>query len=253
MASRLVVVGNGMAAGRAMEELFARAPGRYDVTVFGAEPRVNYNRIMLSPVLSGEAAYEDILIHDEAWYRRHGVTLHRGRQIVAIDREAKTVTARDGMVVPYDRLLIATGSSTFIVPIPGSTLPGVRAYRDLDDVLAMREAARRGGKASPPTLARRHLDRRRAGGSVGFESGTGTGEDVMTEVSDIAPIDTELERAVARYCAEWRNPALAAFSIHRHTFTSWHARGRYGRVLCGLCGRWHPALCRQGLTEGDDR
>ncbi len=146
-AARLVVIGNGMAAGRAMEELFARAPGRYDVTVFGAEPRVNYNRIMLSPVLSGEAAFEDILIHDEAWYQRHGVTLHRGREIVAIDREAKTVTARDGMVVPYDTLLIATGSSPFIVPIPGSSLPGVRVYRDLDDVLAMREAARRGGKA----------------------------------------------------------------------------------------------------------
>lgn len=144
---KLVVIGNGMAAGRAMEELFARAPGRYDVTVFGAEPRVNYNRIMLSPVLSGEATYEQILIHDEAWYERHGVTLHRGVEIVAIDRAAKTVTARDGQVTPYDTLLIATGSSPFVPPILGSTLPGVRAYRDLDDVLAMHEAARRGGRA----------------------------------------------------------------------------------------------------------
>ncbi len=144
---RLVIIGNGMAAGRAMEELFAKAPGRYDVTVFGAEPRVNYNRIMLSPVLSGEAAYDDILIHDEAWYERHGVTLHRGSTVVAIDRDHKTVTTRDGLVVPYDKLLIATGSSPFIVPIPGATLPGVRVYRDLDDVLAMQEAARRGGKA----------------------------------------------------------------------------------------------------------
>ena len=144
---RLVVVGNGMAAGRAMEELFTAAPGRYDVTVFGAEPRVNYNRIMLSPVLSGEASYETILIHDEAWYERHGVTLHRGVAIVAMDRKAKTVTAQDGQVARYDRLLLATGSSPFVPPIPGADLPGVRVYRDLDDVLHMQEAARRGGKA----------------------------------------------------------------------------------------------------------
>ena len=147
MRERLCIIGNGMAAGRAMEELFARAPGRYDVTVFGAEPRVNYNRIMLSPVLSGEAIYEDILIHDEAWYERHGVTLHRGREIVAIDRAAGTVTARDGTMIGYDTLIIATGSSPFIAPIPGASLPGVRVYRDLDDVLAMQEVARRGGKA----------------------------------------------------------------------------------------------------------
>ncbi len=147
MVERLVVVGNGMAAGRALEHLLERAPGRYDVTIFGAEPRVNYNRIMLSPVLSGEASYGDILIHDEDWYVRHGVTLHRGREIVAIDRAARTVTTRDGATAPYDRLLLATGSSPFIVPIPGATLPGVRAYRDLDDVRAMQEAARRGGRA----------------------------------------------------------------------------------------------------------
>ena len=144
---RLVVIGNGMAAGRAMEDLFAHAPGRYDVTVFGAEPRVNYNRIMLSPVLSGEATYDTILIHDDAWYARHGVTLHRGVEVVAIDRAARTVTARDGRVTPYDTLILATGSSPFVPPIPGAALPGVRVYRDLDDVLAMREAARRGGKA----------------------------------------------------------------------------------------------------------
>ena len=144
---RLVVIGNGMAAGRAMEELFAIAPGRYEVTVFGAEPRVNYNRIMLSPVLSGEAAYENILIHDEAWYERHAVTLHRGVTVAAVDRAQRTVTTACGEVVPYDTLLIATGSTPFIPPVPGVTLAGVRAYRDLDDVLAMQEAAKRGGRA----------------------------------------------------------------------------------------------------------
>jgi nitrite reductase (NADH) large subunit len=117
MPRKLVVIGNGMAAGRALEELFERAPGAYDVTIFGAEPRVNYNRIMLSPVLSGEKAYEDILIHDDAWYETHGITLHRGKQVVGIDRAAKRVTAADGTTAEYDQLLVATGSMPFVVPI----------------------------------------------------------------------------------------------------------------------------------------
>ncbi|WP_201832037.1 nitrite reductase large subunit NirB [Microvirga zambiensis] len=147
MPRKLVVIGNGMAAGRVLEELFERAPGEYEVTIFGAEPRVNYNRIMLSPVLSGEKAYEDILIHDDAWYETHGITLHRGRQVVAIDRSAKRVVAADGTVADYDQLLVATGSVPFVVPIPGATLPGVVTYRDLDDVNRMLEAAGKGGHA----------------------------------------------------------------------------------------------------------
>ncbi|MEE1611476.1 nitrite reductase large subunit NirB [Microvirga sp. CF3016] len=147
MPKKLVVIGNGMAAGRALEELFARAPGAYEVTIFGAEPRVNYNRIMLSPVLSGEKAYEDILIHDDAWYETHGITLHRGKQVVEIDRAAKRVVAADGTVAEYDQLLVATGSMPFVVPIPGATLPGVVTYRDLDDVNKMLEAAQNGGRA----------------------------------------------------------------------------------------------------------
>lgn len=147
MPKKLVVIGNGMAAGRALEELFERAPGAYEVTIFGAEPRVNYNRIMLSPVLSGEKAYEDILIHDDAWYETHGITLHRGKQVVQIDRQAKRVVAADGTVAEYDQLLVATGSMPFVVPIPGAALPGVVTYRDLDDVDKMLEAAGKGGHA----------------------------------------------------------------------------------------------------------
>jgi nitrite reductase (NADH) large subunit len=147
MPKKLVVIGNGMAAGRALEELFERAPGAYEVTIFGAEPRVNYNRIMLSPVLSGEKAYEDILIHDDAWYETHGITLHRGKPVVEIDRAAKRVIAADGTVADYDQLLVATGSLPFVVPIPGATLPGVVTYRDLDDVNTMLAAAQTGGRA----------------------------------------------------------------------------------------------------------
>ncbi len=147
MPKKLVVIGNGMAAGRVLEELLERSPDAYHVTIFGAEPRVNYNRIMLSPVLSGEKAYEDILIHDDAWYETHGITLHRGRQVVGIDRNAKRVVAADGTVAGYDRLLVATGSVPFVVPVCGAALPGVVTYRDLDDVDAMLAAARNGSRA----------------------------------------------------------------------------------------------------------
>ena len=147
MPEKLVVIGNGMAPGRALERLFEQAPGQYEVTIFNAEPRVNYNRLMLSPVLSGEKTYAEIVTHDDAWYAAHGVTLHKGKRIEAIDRAAKTVTAADGTTAPYDKLIVATGSNPFIVPIPGSALPGVLTYRDLDDVEKMLEAAKNGGRA----------------------------------------------------------------------------------------------------------
>ncbi|WP_181708129.1 nitrite reductase large subunit NirB [Chthonobacter rhizosphaerae] len=144
---KLLVVGNGMAAGRVLEHLFEADRDAFDVTVFNAEPRVNYNRIMLSPVLSGEKAYEDILIHDDQWYADHGVTLLKGHKVVAIDRDAKAVTTAAGEVHGYDKLLIATGSNPLIIPLPGHALPGVVAYRDLDDVDAMKAAAAKGGRA----------------------------------------------------------------------------------------------------------
>ena len=144
---KLVVVGNGMAPGRALEELFRRDATGWDVTIFNAEPRVNYDRIMLSPVLSGEKSYEDIVIHDEDWYAAHGVTLHKGKRVTEIDRDSKTVRAEDGTSAPYDKLLIATGSSPFIIPVPGHDLEGVLTYRDLDDVEAMLKAAEKGGRA----------------------------------------------------------------------------------------------------------
>ncbi len=141
---KLVIIGNGMAPGRMLENLFETAPGVFDVTIFNAEPRVNYDRIMLSPVLSGEKAYEDIVIHNDDWYAAHGVTLHKGAKVSHIDRERKTVTSENGITASYDKLVIATGSSPFIIPVPGHQLPGVLAYRDLDDVTKMLEIA--GGK-----------------------------------------------------------------------------------------------------------
>jgi nitrite reductase (NADH) large subunit len=142
---RLVVIGNGMAGCRAVEEVLARDPDRYQIVVFGAEPRVNYNRIMLSPVLAGEKRFEDIVINDEAWYRDHAITLHVGRAVTAIDAAAKTVTAEGGLTIPYDKLLLATGSDPIRLPLPGAGLEGVVTFRDLDDVEKMVAAANRAG------------------------------------------------------------------------------------------------------------
>ena len=144
---KLVVVGNGMAPGRALDKLFELAPDAYDVTIFNAEPRVNYDRIMLSPVLSGEKSFEQIVIHGDGWYVKHGVTLYKGCTVTDIDREAKTVTSATGIKVPYDKLIIATGSQPIIIPIPGNSLAGVLSYRDLDDVQAMMLAAKSRGRA----------------------------------------------------------------------------------------------------------
>ena len=138
---RLVVVGNGMAGCRAVEEVLKRDPDRYEIAIFGAEPRVNYNRIMLSPVLAGEKTYEDILINDEAWYRDNGITLHAGRKVTHIDPERRVVSAEGGLEVPYDKLILATGSDPVRLPLPGANLTGVVTFRDLDDVEAMLAAS----------------------------------------------------------------------------------------------------------------
>lgn len=140
---KLVVIGAGMASGRLLEQLFdAEAP--YKVTLFNAEPRGNYNRIMLSPVLSGEKSFAEIVTHDDAWYEKHGVICRFGERVTAIDRDRKVVIGEGGEV-PYDSLVIATGSAPFIVPLPGHDLPGVVAYRDLEDTNAMIEASSRSG------------------------------------------------------------------------------------------------------------
>lgn len=145
----LVVVGNGMAGCRAVEELLARDAGRYRVTIFGAEPHVNYNRIMLSPVLAGEKTFDQIVINPRAWYDDNGIELITSDPVTAIDRAAKKVTALSGRTVAYDRLLIATGSDPFIIPVPGKDLPGVIAFRDMKDVDTMLAAAQAGKAASP--------------------------------------------------------------------------------------------------------
>lgn len=139
---KLVMVGNGMAGVRTLEELLKLAPDLYDITVFGAEPHPNYNRILLSPVLAGEQTLDEIVLNPLAWYDEHRITLHRGKAVTAIDRRRRVVRADDGTECGYDRLLIATGSVPFIPPIPGRDLKGVLAYRDIADTQAMIEASK---------------------------------------------------------------------------------------------------------------
>ncbi len=138
---RLIVIGNGMAGMRTVEELLKLDPTRFDITVFGAEPHVNYDRIMLSSVLAGEKSVDDIVINSREWYAENHITLHAGDAAVSIDAKARTVTSASGLTLPYDRLLLATGSKPIVPPIPGLNLPGVCAFRDLKDVDTMIDAA----------------------------------------------------------------------------------------------------------------
>lgn len=138
---KLVMIGNGMAGVRTLEELLKIAPDLYDITVFGAEPHPNYNRILLSPVLAGEQTFDDIVLNELSWYAEHGINLLLGRKVVEIDRIHRRVIADDGSCAEYDRLLIATGSRPFILPIPGNGLEGVIGYRDIADTRCMLDSA----------------------------------------------------------------------------------------------------------------
>jgi len=179
---RLIVVGNGMAPGRALEQLFERAPDSYEVTIFNAEPRVNYDRIMLSPVLSGEKTFEEIVIHGDGWYADHGVTLYKGCRVTHIDRQARMVATEGGIAESYDKLLIATGSLPIIIPVPGHNLAGVLTYRDLDDVQAMLLMAQSRGNAVVI-----------GGGLLGLEAAAGLRERGM-QVTVLHLMPTLMER-----------------------------------------------------------
>ncbi len=184
---RLVLVGNGMAGIRTLEELLKIAPGLHDITVFGAEPHPNYNRILLSPVLAGEQTVDEIVLNPLDWYRRHGITLHLGRKVDRIDRVRRVVVADDGTEAPYDRLLIATGSTPFVPPIPGRELAGVIAYRDIADTRAMIEAARTWRHAVVI-----------GGGVLGLEAANGLrqrGMDVTVVHLAAWPMDRQLDAA----------------------------------------------------------
>jgi nitrite reductase (NADH) large subunit len=141
---RLVVVGNGMAGARVVEEILARGGGeQFAITMFGDEPYGNYNRIMLSHVLSGEEAHDGIFLNPFEWYVENSIDLHAPVRVTRIERFAKVVFSDDGQVTPYDQLILATGSRSFMPPMDGlyaeggGLVPGVFAFRTIDDTRAM--------------------------------------------------------------------------------------------------------------------
>jgi len=196
MKEKLVLIGNGMAGVRALEELLKLAPDMYEITVFGAEPFGNYNRILLSPVLAGEKTLEDIMLNDLQWYRDNGITLHAGKQVVEIDRRRRRVVASDGTVESYDRLVLATGSRPFIIPVPGKDLQGVITFRDIHDVNAMLEAAGRSRRAVVI-----------GGGLLGLEAANGLQERGMA-VTVVHLMDTLMERQLDKPAGDLLKRAL---------------------------------------------
>lgn len=198
---RLVMIGNGMAGMRVIEELLRIAPDRYEITVFGAESYGNYNRILLSPVLAGEKAVQDIMLHTPEWYAEAGITLHLGEPVAEIDRRRRVVRSAAGREVGYDRLLIATGSRANRLPIPGAELPGVVAFRDLRDVGAMQQAASASGHAVVI-----------GGGLLGLEAAAGLRAQGM-EVTVVHALDVLMERQLDAYAAGLLKRSLEARGI----------------------------------------
>ena len=182
MKQKLVLIGNGMAGVRTLEELLKLAPDAYAITVFGAEPYGNYNRILLSPLLAGEKTLSHIMLNDDEWYAAHGITLHKGKPAVRIDRLGRQVLAEDGTVADYDRLLLATGSNPVVLPVPGADLPGVITFRDIHDVETMVLAARE--KRTAVVIG---------GGLLGLEAANGLLKQGM-RVSIVHLLDRLMER-----------------------------------------------------------
>ena len=195
---RLVLVGNGMAGMKVVEELLAINPERYEITVFGAEPYGNYNRILLSPVLSGEQSVDDIMLNRVEWYAENGITLRSGCEVIEIDRIHRRVIAADATSEFYDRLLLATGSNPFILPIPGRDLPGVLSYRDIQDVEAMLAATREHKQAVVI-----------GGGLLGLEAAYGLMKQGMA-VTVVHLEDTLMERQLDRPAGELLKHSLEA-------------------------------------------
>ncbi|WP_315809405.1 nitrite reductase large subunit NirB [Pseudomonas sp. C9-3] len=199
---KLVLIGNGMAGVRTLEELLKIAPDLYDITVFGAEPHPNYNRILLSPVLAGEQAFEDIVLNDLNWYSENGIRLLLNRKVTRIDRHRRKVYAEDGTEAEYDRLLIATGSNPFILPVPGSRLQGVIGYRDIADTQTMIDTA---GTHSHALVI--------GGGLLGLEAANGLKQRGM-DVTVVHLSDWLLERQLDRTAGKLLQEALESRGIH---------------------------------------
>jgi len=205
----LVVIGNGMAGMRTVEELLKMAPDFYHITVFGDEPHPNYNRIMLSPVLAGEQTIGDIVLNNREWYAENGITLHTGKRINKIDRVRRMVYAEDGTSADYDRLLLATGSIPFMLPIPGNDLKGVIGFRDIKDVDTMIDASSRYKNAVVI-----------GGGLLGLEAANGLkirGMEVSVVHINEWLMERQLDRTAGRMLQQSLEQKGLQFLMHKQT------------------------------------
>jgi thioredoxin reductase len=218
---RLVVVGNGMSGMACVEQILKHAP-KFEITVFGDETHTNYNRILLSSVLAGEKSLDEITLHPLRWYRENAIDLKLGVRIVDVDRGAKTVTGDDGSVTPFDRLLLATGSSPTIPPIAGLDKLGVFTFRNIDDTRQLLEQSRPGRKAIVI-----------GGGLLGLEAARGLqvqgcdvlGEKQMTALfGEVGPGSQPLHVAVAFGSVAHQNHAGEAAGFEHELFVN--AQGR---------------------------
>src|SRR5262245_15336431 len=138
--ARLLIVGNGMAGLRFLEEVLARAPAEFAITVVGAEPQVAYNRVLLSPLVAAEIGAGALTLRPREWYAAHGVELLTGTRVGALDVAGRHVILCNGTGLPFDKLLLATGSEPIRLAIPGADLPGVASFRSLADVAQLERA-----------------------------------------------------------------------------------------------------------------
>ena len=226
---KLVMVGNGMAGVRTLEELLKLAPDLYDITVFGAEPHPNYNRILLSPVLAGEQTFEEIVLNDLAWYQDNGIDLRLGRKVVDVDRRKRVVIADDGSSAEYDRLLIATGSNPFILPVPGNKLDGVIGYRDIADTEMMMATAKTHSHAVVI-----------GGGLLGLEAANGLKMRGM-DVTVVHLADWLLERQLDKTAGKLLQSALEARGI----------KFRLNTVTDELMDNGEGRVCAVQFKDGD--
>jgi nitrite reductase (NADH) large subunit len=194
----LVLIGNGMAGVRTLEELLKLAPDHYNITVFGEEPYGNYNRIMLSPVLASEKTIEQIMLNSEQWYVDNAITLHKGKKVEQINRPRREVIATDGTLAHYDRLIIATGSVPFMLPLPGADKQGVIGFRDIKDVDTMLATASQYKNAVVI-----------GGGLLGLEAANGLMKQGMN-VSVVHLLDTLMERQLDKPASAMLQKSLEA-------------------------------------------
>lgn len=227
--SKLVMIGNGMAGVRTLEELLRLAPDHYQITVFGAEPHPNYNRTLLSPVLAGEQSFEEIILNDLAWYEGNGIELLLNRKVVKIDRKRRQVIAEDGTCADYDRLVIATGSTPSRLSIPGNRLQGVIGYRDIAGARAMIETARTHSHAVVI-----------GGGLLGLEAANGLKQRGM-DVTVVHLADWLLEKQLDQPAGEKLLRALQARGI----------RFRLGTATEELIDNGDGRVCAVQLAGGE--